>query len=85
MSNVTVYNPQYLVTYILAANHLQDSRNNWSCVEYCLDAPQLVPHGKFLYDREYASVDAAQARAAEKHPEIFVYASQSNDDGYEFF
>lgn len=52
MSNVTVNNPQYLVTYLLAANHLQDSRNDWSCVEYCLDAPQLVPQGQLLYDRE---------------------------------
>lgn len=49
-------NPQYLVTHIIAANQLRLDvfRSEWSCVEYCLDAPQLVPQGQLLYDREYA-------------------------------
>ena len=54
MNAYTTINPQYLVTHILAANELRNDqwRNEWSCVEYCLDAPQFVPHGQFLYDRE---------------------------------
>lgn len=49
MNTIDCKNPQYMVTYILAS---RDPRNSWSCVEYCLDAPQLVPQGQLLYDRE---------------------------------